>query len=162
MQKVFFCALQESVSPVLWKFCNQILLASKSNPWGFSVPLPDPQLEKTVVGLRTFATEQELLWCNCSLVCGSSAWWSYGGLIGDLLQEDLCHILHLLGLLRPEPLSPWHVTADPCLHWTHSSTQRQSGSLSCGGHCYIPWVLVHTFSWDHYRRSLTIMSHDSF
>ena len=23
------CALQESVSPVLWKFCNQILLASK-------------------------------------------------------------------------------------------------------------------------------------
>ena len=25
----FVCALQESVSPVLWKFCNQIPLASK-------------------------------------------------------------------------------------------------------------------------------------
>ena len=25
----FVCALQESVSPVLWKFCNQILLAFK-------------------------------------------------------------------------------------------------------------------------------------
>ena len=25
----FVCAFQESVSPVLWKFCNQILLASK-------------------------------------------------------------------------------------------------------------------------------------
>ena len=25
----FVCALQESVSPVLWKFCNQISLASK-------------------------------------------------------------------------------------------------------------------------------------
>ena len=27
----FICALQESVSPVLWKFCNQIPLASKVN-----------------------------------------------------------------------------------------------------------------------------------
>ena len=25
----FVCALQESVSPILWKFCNQIPLASK-------------------------------------------------------------------------------------------------------------------------------------
>ena len=31
----FICVLQESVSPVLWKFCNQILLASKVKfPWG--------------------------------------------------------------------------------------------------------------------------------
>ena len=31
----FVCALQESVSPVLWKFCNQIPLASNVKfPWG--------------------------------------------------------------------------------------------------------------------------------
>ena len=31
----FICVPQESVSPVLWKFCNQILLASKVKfPWG--------------------------------------------------------------------------------------------------------------------------------
>ena len=29
VHKSFVCALQESVSPVLWKFCNQIPLASK-------------------------------------------------------------------------------------------------------------------------------------
>ena len=30
----FVCALQESVSPVLWKFCNQIPLAFNSGPLG--------------------------------------------------------------------------------------------------------------------------------
>ena len=29
--KGFVCALQESVSPVLWKFCNQTSLTSKVN-----------------------------------------------------------------------------------------------------------------------------------
>ena len=29
VHKVFFCALQESVSPVMWTFCNQIPLAFK-------------------------------------------------------------------------------------------------------------------------------------
>ena len=29
-------------------------------PWGFSVPLPEPQVGKSVVGLRTFATVREL------------------------------------------------------------------------------------------------------
>ena len=38
-------------------------------PWGFSVLSPDPQVGKSVVGPRTFATVQELLWYNCSPVC---------------------------------------------------------------------------------------------
>ena len=46
------CALQESVSPVLWKFCNQIVLTFSQVPWGFSVPLLDPQVGKSVVGLE--------------------------------------------------------------------------------------------------------------
>ena len=42
-------------------------------PWGFSVPLACPQVGKSVVGPRTFAKLQELLCCNCSPICGSSA-----------------------------------------------------------------------------------------
>ena len=67
------CALQETVSPVLCNFCNQIPLASKVKFSGGSVPLPNPQVRKSVVGPRTFLTVQEFLWYNCSAFCGSSA-----------------------------------------------------------------------------------------
>ena len=43
-------------------------------PWRFSVLLLDPQVGKSVVGPRAFATLWELLWYNCSLVCKSSTW----------------------------------------------------------------------------------------
>ena len=33
----------------------------------------------------------EFVWYNCSSVCGSSAWWFYCGVNGDVLQEGLCH-----------------------------------------------------------------------
>ena len=69
----YVCACQVSVSPVLWKFYNQIPLAFKIKfPGGFSVPLLDLQVGKSVVGPRTFITVQKLLWSNCSPVCGSS------------------------------------------------------------------------------------------
>ena len=72
--QVFVCALHESLSPVLWKFCHQTPLAFKVRiPWGFSIPLLNPQVGKSVVGPRTFITVQELLWYNCSPVCGLSA-----------------------------------------------------------------------------------------
>ena len=85
----FVCALQESVSPVQWKFCNQILFIGLQSPipWGFSVPLLDPHVEKSVLHPRTFLTVWEFLWYNCSVVCGSSAQWLYSGANGDLLQE---------------------------------------------------------------------------
>ena len=35
-------------------------------PWGFSVPLSNPQVGESVVGPRTFATVGELLWYHCS------------------------------------------------------------------------------------------------
>ena len=44
-------------------------------PLGFLVPLPDPQAGKPDVGLRTFTTVRELLWYNCSPVCGSPTRW---------------------------------------------------------------------------------------
>ena len=78
---------------------------SKSNSLGLSVLLPGPQVGKSGVGPRTFATVWELLWYNCSSVCGPAKQ-LYGGANGNLLQENLCHVLRLPGLLQPEPLSP--------------------------------------------------------
>ena len=68
-----FCVLQESVSPVLWKFCNQIPLAFKFKFLAVLLPMLDLQVGKSVVGPRTFTTVTELLWYNCFPVCGSSA-----------------------------------------------------------------------------------------
>ena len=97
----FVCALEESVSSVLCRLCNQIPLQSQIT-WGISVPLPHPQVGESVVGPRTFLTVQEFLWYNCSAVCGLSVRRLYAGVSGDLLQEGLCHRLCDPGLLHPE------------------------------------------------------------
>ena len=68
----FFCPPRVSISPVLWEFCNKVLWTFNQIPWGSSVLLSDPQLVKPVAGPRTFTTVWELLWYNCSLVCGLS------------------------------------------------------------------------------------------
>lgn len=60
-------------------------------PWGFLVPLLEPQVGKCVVGPRIFANVQELLWYNYSPVCGSAAQRVYDGTNDNLLQEDFCH-----------------------------------------------------------------------
>ena len=64
--------------------------SSKSNSPAFSVFLPDPQVGKSTVGPRTFTTVWQLLWCNCSPICGLSAQ-RRNGANGNLLQQDLCH-----------------------------------------------------------------------
>ena len=77
----FVCALQESTSPVLWKFYNQNPLASKSNSLGVLSPFArSPGWEICCV-------------YNCSAVCGSSAQRLCGRVSGDLLQKGLCHML---------------------------------------------------------------------
>ena len=68
------------------------------------------------MGPRSFTTVQELVWYNCSPVCGSPTWWLYSGANDDLLQENLGHVLQLPGLVLEEPLSLWQTTADLCLH----------------------------------------------
>ena len=55
--------------------------------WEFSIPLPNPQVGKSVVGPRTFLTVWEFLWYNCSAVCGLSAQQLCDGVNGNLLQE---------------------------------------------------------------------------
>ena len=88
------------LSPGSW-YAQTFVVPSKSLfTWGFSVLWPVPQAEKPVVGPRTFATVQELLWYNCSPVCESSAPWLCSGINDNLLQGDLCHMLYFLGLLQ--------------------------------------------------------------
>ena len=90
-----FCALQESVSPVLckfYKFCNQIPLASRVQFSGsFQSLCQIPRLGNLLWVLEIFLTVREFLWNNCSALCGPSALRLYGGVNGDLLQEGLCH-----------------------------------------------------------------------
>ena len=56
------CPQRVSVSPVLWKFCNEMPLAfQKSNSLGILSPFAGCPGGKSVVGPRTFATVRELL-----------------------------------------------------------------------------------------------------
>ena len=55
------------------------------------------------------------------------------------------HTLRLPGLQQPDPLSPWQVTDDPCLHRRHSNTEGQVClSLLWEVHSIFPSVLAHT------------------
>ena len=71
----------------------------------------------------------EFPWYNCSAVCGLSAQRLCGGANGDLLQEGLCHTLHDLGVLQPEPLASARDT---------QTLKGKSGSVSVG--CLGPGV----------------------
>ena len=98
---VCVCALWESVSPVLWKFCNQTPLASKVKFTGGSQSFCwIPRLANLLWVLELYLKVWEFLWYNCSAVCGSSVQQFYAGAKGDLLQEGLCHRLHDPGLLQ--------------------------------------------------------------
>ena len=92
-------------------------------PWRFSVPLPDPQVGISVVGPRTFATVQDLLWCNSSPVCGAMLSGSMVGLTATSSKrahlprgtsQDCwcqCHCPHSKSLLTPTS------TGDPPTSW---------------------------------------------
>ena len=75
-------------------------------------------------GPYNFGTVWELLWYNCSPVYGLPSWQLYCEADDNLLQEDLCHMPCLPGLLLPEPLSLLQATTDLCLFRKHSNPQR--------------------------------------
>ena len=119
----FMCALQESVSPVLWKFCNQIPLTFKVRFHGNSQALCQmPRLGNLLWDLKHSQQCDNFFGIFFSLVYGSPALWLYIGVNGD--QEDLCHMPCLPGTLLPEPLSSQQATTDPCLCRRPSNTHR--------------------------------------
>ena len=126
----FVCAHQEFISPVLWKFCNQIPLA-------FKVKFPEdsqslcwiPRLGNLLWALElsqqcenSFGITVSSLW----VVCSVALWWGYRS----------C----LLGLWQPEPLFSRQATANPCLRRRYSNNPRQVRLSLLQG----PWVLVCT------------------
>ena len=109
-------------------------------PWGFSVPLADPQVGKSVVGPITFAKLQELLCCNCSPICGLSAQPMVGLMASSSKRTYTIHCTSQVWCIQ-----------SPCPHgrplMTRASTgdtqtlKGRSGSVSFVSHCSFPWVL---------------------
>ena len=125
-----FCLCPPRVCfPVLWKFCNQIPLASKVKfPGGSQYLCQIPRLGN-------------LLWAlELSQQCKNFFGIIVLQFVGCLLGDSMLGLTHCLpGLLQPEPLSPWQVAVELCLRRSHSNTQSQ-GSLSL---LWGLWVLVH-------------------
>ncbi|CAI9175305.1 unnamed protein product [Rangifer tarandus platyrhynchus] len=125
------CPPRVSLSPVLWKFCNRILLTFKVRfPGDSQSLLLDSQRGKSVASPRIFATVLEFLWCNCSPVCISPTWQVSGGANGDLLQAGPEPPTPPAGLPPPWPRS------GPLLTRASSGDARaltgRPGSVSCG------------------------------
>ena len=77
----FVCPVRESVSLVLWKFCNQIPLAFKFKFSGVSQSLCWIFRLEICCGSQNFCKRARLLWCKCSPICGLSAWHLYSGVM---------------------------------------------------------------------------------
>jgi len=78
----FVCALQESVSWVLCKFCNQIPLPSKVKVSGGSQSLCKiPRLGNLLWVLELSWQCKNFFGKNCSAVCGLPAQWFCGGVM---------------------------------------------------------------------------------
>ena len=88
--KILFVVLQESVSSVLWNFCNQISLASKVKFPGGSQTLWQISRLGNPLWVLELLNSARISFDNFSVVCGLSAQWLYDGANGDLLQEGLC------------------------------------------------------------------------
>ena len=60
---------------------------------GFQSICQIPRVGNLLWVLELFLTVREFLWYNCSAIFGLPAWWLYGGINSNLLQEGLCHRL---------------------------------------------------------------------
>ena len=138
----FMCALQE------WSLCfPSPVKVLKSNPaslqspisWEFLLLLPDPQVGKPDLGLRTFTPVGGILWYNCSPVCESPTQWLW-----DLI---LLWLYPSYRLISASPLSLdvgvffgkfQCLPADDC-----SAVSCDSGALTKGS----LWAFLHVMSW---------------
>ena len=141
-QDFCLCPPRVSVSPVLWKFCNQVPLVFKVKfPWGS--------------------------WSLCRISRLVNLLWDL-----ELLQQCenffVIIVLQFVGCLLCSSIVELMVTSSKRMYATHhisqvccseslcrcgrslltcastGDTQTRSGSVSCGGHCSFPWVLVCT------------------
>ena len=121
-QKVLFVPSKSLFSQSCGSSAVKSHCPSKPNSLGVLSPFADPQAGKYSVSPRTVTTVGELLWYNCSPVCGLPAQCLYGGV----------HTQRLPGLLQPVPLSQWQTTADHPSAGDPQTFKSRSGSVSCG------------------------------
>ena len=140
----FYCAPQESVFPALWMFCNQSHWPSKSNSLGI---------------LNSFAGSPG--WGNGCSYEFLQQWENFFDII--VLQFVSCPLgssmVELMVISSNRTDATCHAfqvccSQIPCPHGrallTCASTgdtqtlSGRSGSVSCGGHCSFPWVLLGT------------------
>ena len=129
----FYCILQESVSPVLWKFCNQIPLAFKFKfPGGSQSFCPIPRLGNLLWALELWQQREKLLCYDCSPVCGLSTRLTWAGLMvtSSRRTSATCRASQVC-TQSPRPCGRWLLTrastGDP------HTLKGRSGSVSCGG-----------------------------
>ena len=124
------CALEASVSPLLWKFYNQIPLAFKVRfPGGSQSLWQIPRLWNTLWALD--------LSQQCENFFGIIVLW-FVVVCSLALQWDSCAMLSWSASARVP--GPTQASADPYLHRRHSKTQRHVWLSLLWG----PWVLVCT------------------
>ena len=131
-----FCLCPPGVCfPVLCRLSNQIPLTSKVKiSCGSQSLFQIPQVGKCVGSPRTFLTVWEFLWYNFSAVCGLSAWWLYGRIHSNLLQEHLCHRLCNSGRFT-QSLCPCSRPLVTCISSGDTNICLAQSLCSC-------WVLV--------------------
>ena len=101
----FVCALQESLFPhCLGSSVIKSHWPSKSDCLGILSPFAGSPDWEVCCGAENFLSSTWSSWYNCSPVCELPMQRLYSGANSNLLQEDLCHMLPLPGLLLPEPL----------------------------------------------------------
>ena len=138
------CALQESVFPVFWKFCNQMPSGLQSHiPCGFSVPLQDPLQQGNLLCALELSQQCENFFDITVLQ-----------FVGCLLSGSM---VRLMAISSKRTYATHHASRSaaaraPVPTADHSQltcvsardTQKHkgcSGSVSCG----VSWVLVCTF-----------------
>ena len=126
-----FCPPSVSVSPVLWKFCNQIPLTFKIRFPGNSQSFCwIPRLRNLLWVLKPFQQWENLFDINVLQVVDHLP-----GNDGDLFHEDSRYMLHLPGQLLPVPTFLYEATADPCLCMRPSDTHRRAWFSLLWAHC---------------------------
>ena len=117
-----FCTLyKQTCTPNLFpQSCGSSVIKSHWPPkrisWEFSVPLPDPQVGKYIVGPRTFLTVQDFLWYYCSV-------WFVGHLLGGSIVAQI--VISSKRAYATPCMTQVYCSQSPCPHsWpllTHAS-----------------------------------------
>ena len=130
------CAHQEFISPVLWKFCNQIPLAFKVKFPGDSQSLCwVPRLGNLLWALELLQKCRNsfgiiFLQCVDCLLGGSMV-----GLV-EISSKKTCTTDHTSQVCSSQSPCSHRRTLQTCASTGDTKTlKRRSGSVSCGGHC---------------------------